>query len=58
MSVKHHYVALLSKKWCPECDMTQPTTEFGRSRAQQGVQAVQCAATAGGGPQPAFSDAA
>ena len=31
MSVKHHYVALPSKKWCPECDTTQPTSDFGEA---------------------------
>ena len=31
MSVKHHYAALPSKKWCPECDTTQPTAEFGET---------------------------
>ena len=31
MSVKHHYVALPSIKWCPECDTTQPTSEFGEA---------------------------
>jgi hypothetical protein len=31
MSVKHHYAARPSKKWCPECDTTQPTGEFGEA---------------------------